>query len=92
MTQFILILEDGSLYKNVFIKIGRFFAKNNSEIYWDLKENDYIEIFRIDGNKSLSAVELSNITEEQIIETLQSTKIYKNEIYYFTISKKYQHS
>ena len=34
MTQFILILEDGSLYKNVFIKIGRFFAKNNSEIYW----------------------------------------------------------
>ena len=72
MTQFILILEDGSLYKNVFIKIGRFFAKNNSEIYWYLKENDYIEIFRIDGNKSLSVIKYNRRTNNW------DTSIYKN--------------
>ena len=54
MTQFVIILQDGSLYKNVFVKIGRFFAQNNSDIYWYLKENESIEIFTSKNNKYLT--------------------------------------
>lgn len=91
MTQFVILLEDGSLYKNVFVKIGRFFAENNSEIYWYLKENDNIEIFSNETNKQFSTNELKMITQKKIIETMNSKFISKNDIYHFTTSKNYKH-
>lgn len=46
MAKFTVILEDGSVYKDVFIKTGKFFANTNSDIYWYLRENKEIEIIK----------------------------------------------
>ena len=91
MTQFVIILQDGSLYKNVFVKTGRFFAQNNSDIYWYLKENESIEIFTSKNNKYLTKDDLKTINESNVLKTMNSKSILKNQIYYFTTSQNYKH-
>ena len=50
MTKFTIILEDGSLYKEVLVKIGKFYAKTNADIYWYLRENREIQIMNEKGD------------------------------------------
>lgn len=45
MTEFTIILEDGTLYKNVFVKLENIFARTNEDIYWFLRRNKKIQIF-----------------------------------------------
>ena len=85
MTEFVIILEDGTLYKDVFIKVGKKFAESNSDIYWYLREHSSIEIFNIEN------ITFSDMKKKNLLETIKPEKISKNEIYYFTTSKKYQH-
>lgn len=58
MTKFTIILEDGSIYKDVLIKLGTFYAKTNSDIYWYLRENNEIEIIK---NKKSIPIEKEQI-------------------------------
>lgn len=53
MTEFTIILEDGSLYKNVLVKLGNVYAKTNADIYWYLKENKEIQVFANQGEFSV---------------------------------------
>lgn len=46
MTKFHVILEDGTLFKGVFIKMGSKFAKTNAELYWYTRTHQTIEIYR----------------------------------------------
>lgn len=90
MTQFVIILEDGTLYKNVYVKIGKFFAETNADIYWYLKEFKEIEIFNNNLNK-FSNIEFSTLTKTQLVKNIKPTIILKDDIYHFTISKNYKH-
>ena len=91
MTQFVIILEDGTLYKNVYVKIGKFFATTNADIYWYLKEFNQIEIFSNDSDSTYSNIEFSTLTQSKLIKNISPKKILKHEIYYFTTSKNYKH-
>jgi len=48
MTKFSILLEDGSLLKDVLIKIGSKYAKNNADVYWFVKSCPFIEVYRDD--------------------------------------------
>ena len=87
MTEFTILLENGSLYKNVLVKIGRFFAHTNAEIYWYLKEHNNIEIYQI-NNTDFYDIKL---TTQFIIDNFTPITIYKDTIYYFTTSLNYNH-
>lgn len=52
MTEFTIILEDGTLYKNVFVKLENVFAKTNEDIYWFLKRDKKIQVFINKANDS----------------------------------------
>ena len=91
MTQFVIILENGTLYKNIIIKLGRFFAETNSDIYWYLKENKQIEIYYNESNKPISKEEISMLNKKNIPKSLNSITIFKDEIYYFTTVQNYKH-
>ncbi len=46
MTKFTIILEDGSIFKDVCVKMGRTYANTNSDIYWYLRENNELELVK----------------------------------------------